>query len=248
MPEYIVAWIAEDGAEAVRRPGSSDVILMDLVMPVMDGVEATRRIMSANPCPILLVTSSVTGNFNLVYQAMGYGALDAVNTPVCGSDGQIRDGAGLLDRLSKLAQAKKTTNTAAAACNREHRPLLGLPVELPPLVLVGSSTGGPEALAQVLGNLPRDFAAAIVIAQHIAADFAPSLTRWLSERSRIPVDLLRAGDEPKPGRALLAGTDHHVVLRSDRRLTYATEPASIPYRPSVDVLFGSAANTGLLPA
>ncbi len=243
-PGHIVAWSAENGAVAVERAGQDrpDAILMDLVMPVMDGVEATRRIMSENPCPILLVTSSVTGNFNMVYQAMGYGALDAVNTPTCDGDGRIRDGAGVLDRLAKLAQTKQLAGSLAeAACDREQLPLPGAQLKLPPLVLIGASTGGPEALAQVLGNLPPVFAGAVVLAQHIAADFAPSLTRWLGERSRIPVDLLRDGDEPKIGRALLAGTDHHVVVRSDRSLAYAAEPVKIPYRPSVNVLFGSAA-------
>ena len=75
VPGYAVAWTAADGAEAVRRAAADrpDAILMDLVMPVLDGVEATRRIMTASPCPILLVTSSVSGNFNKVYEAMGHG-------------------------------------------------------------------------------------------------------------------------------------------------------------------------------
>src|SRR5882672_7271870 len=116
VADYTVAWTADDGAEAVRRAAQDrpDVILMDLVMPVMDGVEATRRIMAETPCPVLLVTSSVTGNFNQVYAAMGCGALDAVNTPVCGTDGQIRDGAGLLERLAKLAQTKRPAPAPSA--------------------------------------------------------------------------------------------------------------------------------------
>src|SRR5262249_59827812 len=83
VPGYTIAWTAADGAEAVRLAAADrpDVILMDLIMPVLDGAEATRRIMAASPCPILLVTSSVTGNFTKVYEAMGHGGLDAVNTP-----------------------------------------------------------------------------------------------------------------------------------------------------------------------
>ncbi|HLJ95072.1 MAG TPA: response regulator, partial [Gemmataceae bacterium] len=77
VPDYVVAWTAENGEEAVRKAAQDrpDMILMDLVMPVLDGVEATRRIMAQRPCPILLVTSTVTGNFNMVYRAMGYGGL-----------------------------------------------------------------------------------------------------------------------------------------------------------------------------
>jgi len=243
VPDHTVAWIAEDGVAAVKLAAQQppDVILMDLIMPVMDGAEATRRIMAENPCPILLVTSSVTGNFNKVYEAMGYGALDAVDTPVCGSDGKIQDGGALLDRLAKLALTKRNKCPPVLVGGDVHRRLPGFHEHVPPLVLLGASTGGPEALAQVLSKLPTDFGAAAVIAQHITADFAPSLTNWLAERSRIPVALLRDGDEPKPARALLAGTNHHVVLRATRRLAYSNEPEHIPYRPSVDVLFGSAA-------
>src|SRR5437667_9613273 len=93
QPGHSVAWLAVEGAEAVRRAAEDrpDVILMDLVMPVMDGVEATRRIMAQGPCPILLVTASVTANFPRVYEAMGHGGLDAVNTPVIGPDGKVKE-------------------------------------------------------------------------------------------------------------------------------------------------------------
>src|SRR5262245_44911768 len=107
-PGYSVAWTAEDGAEAVRKAAADrpDIILMDLVMPVLDGVEATRRIMAQSPCPILLVTSSVSGNLSKVYEAMGHGGLDAVNTPVLGPDGQVRDAEAMLARIAKLARAR----------------------------------------------------------------------------------------------------------------------------------------------
>ena len=81
-----------------------DIILMDLVMPVMDGVEATRQIMAATPCPILLVTSSVTGNLNQVYAAMGHGGLDAVNTPIFGLGGVVQEAEPMLSRIAKLVQ------------------------------------------------------------------------------------------------------------------------------------------------
>jgi two-component system response regulator WspF len=245
VPGDTVAWLAEDGAEAVRKAAadSPDVILMDLVMPVMDGVEATRRIMAQSPCPILVVTSSVTGNFNKVYQAMGHGALDAVNTPVFGPNGTIQGGESILSRLGKLAQAKNfspargpcTISPAGAERDRQAAQILF------PLVALGASTGGPEALAQILAALPGTLPAGVVIIQHIAADFAPSLARWLQSHTRLPVRVATEGAEPTPGEVLVAATNDHLILRPDRRLAYTAEPASYPYRPSVDVFFDSLA-------
>src|SRR3954462_6150210 len=105
--EHAVAWTAENGEEAVRKAAADrpDVILMDLVMPVMDGVEATRRIMAESPCPILVVTASVGGNFQLVLQALGHGGLDSVATPTLLPDGRVADAQELLSRLARLDRA-----------------------------------------------------------------------------------------------------------------------------------------------
>jgi two-component system response regulator WspF len=243
VPGYTVAWTAADGAEAVRRAAADrpDVILMDLVMPVLDGVGATRRIMAASPCPILVVTSTVAGNIGMVYEALGHGGLDAVNTPVLGPDGKVKDDGGLLARLAQVARAQHT----AAPCGPGAAPAAPATppaaAAAPPLLALGASTGGPEALAQVLGGLPAGFPAAVVIAQHIAAAFAPGLASWLQGRTVLPVRVARAGDEPRPGEVLLAATDDHLVLRPDRRLAYTPDPADYPYRPSADAFFGSVA-------
>ena len=86
LSEHRVAWMARDGAEAIKlaRDEPPDLILMDLFMPGIDGVEATRRIMGESPCAILIVTSTISGHLSKVYQAMGYGALDAIETPTLG--------------------------------------------------------------------------------------------------------------------------------------------------------------------
>jgi two-component system response regulator WspF len=243
VPGYQIAWMAVDGADAVRRASQDlpDVILMDLFMPVMDGVEATRRIMAQHPCPILLVTSSVTGNFTKVYAAMGYGALDAVDTPLFTPDGKVTGGESLLARLQRLKHARNldlsSTGPATAAGERSL-----LPQDLPPLVALGASTGGPEALAQILGSLNPDFPGAIVIVQHIAGEFAPSLAAWLQSRTSLRVSLAVAGGRPEIGRALVAATNDHLTLDSHHRLEYIREPVDYPYRPSVDVLFSGIAS------
>jgi len=99
--EHQIAWVAQDGVEAVARCARDrpDLILMDLVMPRMDGVEATRRIMAATPCPIVIVTASVQDYTAMVFEAMGAGALDVVNTPVHGGLGSVLGAKHLLAKV-----------------------------------------------------------------------------------------------------------------------------------------------------
>src|SRR5512137_2343512 len=99
--EHHVAWIARDGAEALDlcARDTPDLILMDLIMPRMDGVEATRRIMARTPCAIVVVTANVTDQSSKVFEAMGAGALDAVNTPVLDRHGGRRSGEALVAKI-----------------------------------------------------------------------------------------------------------------------------------------------------
>ena len=239
VPGYTIAWIAEDGDDAVRKAAADrpDAVLMDLVMPRLNGVEATRQIMKQTPCPILVVTATIPGHYELVIQAMGAGALDAVETPVFGPGGAIQNGNPLLARLAKLADANRgVTWTGIQTAKRAE----AVTADHSPLVLIGSSTGGPEALASVLSALPPDFPAAVLIVQHIAAEFAPSLAAWLAARCRLPVRTACDGDIPTPGTVLLAASNDHLEVTSDMKLRYTASPAAYPYRPSVDVLFTSA--------
>ena len=239
-PGYTVAWIAKDGAEAVERCAADrpDLILMDLLMPVMDGVEATRRIMANSPCAILVVTATVSGNISKVFDAMGSGALDAVCTPELGLDGDMGGAETLLNKIRMIRVLLKRRSDTSV--------MRKLPAATPgrtatPLVAIGSSTGGPQALADVLALLPTTFSAAVVLIQHVDALFAPGLAEWLSYQSPIKVNLIKAGDRALPGKAWLANTNDHVVFNPDLTFNYTPEPRSYPYRPSVDVFFESAA-------
>ena len=244
LPHYEVAWAAEDGGDAIQKAAADrpDAILMDLVMPRVNGVEATREIMHRSPCPILLVTSSVSSNFPLVFEALGAGAVDAVETPTLGPSGTIQNAAKLVGRLLKLATAMEGPSAPIAAPAPRPGPAAG---DLPPLVLLGASTGGPEALSCVVSAFPKDFPAAVLVSQHIGADFAMGLVHQLSTRCRLPVRAARDGDTLTAGTVYVAVTDDHLELGADRQLRYTAEPRQSPYRPSVDVLFGSAvANAG----
>ncbi len=242
--EHQFAWIAEDGAEAVQRAIADrpDLILMDLIMPVMDGVEATRQIMAKAPCAIVVVTASVTGNAAKVFEAMGAGALDAINTPILGMDGSGAGNAALLhkiDIVNRLIQAPKSRAEATTAAPGQNPCLV--PGRCPTLVGIGASTGGPAALQKILAQLPVDFPAAMVIVQHVDEEFARSFSEWLNEQTPLPVRLAQPGDTPKSGEVLVAGREDHLIMTEDGTLQYTSKPSDYAYRPSVNVFFDSMA-------
>jgi two-component system, chemotaxis family, response regulator WspF len=247
--EHEVAWTANDGAEAIAlaRIDRPDLILMDLFMPGTDGVEATRRIMGESPCAILVVTASISGHLSKVYQAMGYGALDAIDTPTLGLRGQI-SGAALL--FHKMEIIGKLLGKTAERPNNErqmtdssthvfHSSNSAAVTE--PLVILGASTGGPNALAQVLGEIPATLEVPIIIVQHVDEAFAPGLGQWLSEEAHRRVTLIAEGHRPAAREVLLSGRNDHLILGEDHCLHYTAEPSDVSYRPSVDVFFASVA-------
>lgn len=242
-PEHQVIWTAYDGAQAVAACATEtpDLILMDLIMPGMDGVEATRQIMSKTPCAILIVTVNVGTNATRVFEAMGHGALDAVDTPAFGAKDMRESAAAMLAKIDRLgSQMKKTAGDTYSG------PGVTMP-ERPPapvsrhsgLVAIGASAGGPAALATLLSGLPHDFSAAVVIVQHVDEQFAVGMASWLHTNSKLPVRVARTGDRPAVGEVLLAGSGDHLVLTASGQLAYTAEPVDYVYRPSVDVFFHS---------
>ena len=234
--DHRVLWVATDGAQAVEFCAAQppDVVLMDLIMPKFDGVEATRRIMaSGRPCAILIVTSSIGANAWRVYEAMGAGALDAVDTPRLGQ-GANGDTTQLLlakiDQIGRLLERPASGARPAGAATRG---------DGGPLVAIGASAGGPTALATILGSLPADFGASIVIVQHVDQAFADGMAQWLDGQTPLTVRIAHEGDRPQPSVALLAATNDHLRVARDGTLGYTRDPAETPYRPSVDVFFNS---------
>jgi len=235
--EHRVAWIARDGVHAVRLCVDlpPDLVLMDLALPLLDGVEATRRIMLLAPCPILVVTAAPQDNVNQVFRALGAGALDVTATPVLlGKGGE----AELLAKIRTIGKLVGKTGrgtapgpaSAAADSGVNH------------LVAIGASTGGPVALARVLSRWrpPPDTAAVIV--QHIDAAFADQLVKWLGNQLPMPVRAIAAGDALEGGVVQLARTNDHLRLGANLRFVYDQEPRDAVYRPSIDVFFHSVAD------
>jgi len=211
-----------------------DLILMDLVMPVMNGVEATRRIMSECPCPILVVTSTVQDHLSMVFESMGLGALDAVNTPTLGKDPAAVKSRE--DFLKKIRTLEKLTKQPAGL-PRKTETLI--PPGTPVMVAIGSSTGGPKALAEVLSGLSPSLPAAVVIVQHVNQEFTDGLAAWLSDQGPFAVEVARPGQRPQAGHIYLAGRNDHLIITSALTFTYTPDPQATPYRPSVDEFFKS---------
>jgi chemotaxis response regulator CheB len=238
--EHDIAWTASDGTQAVERcrRDTPDLILMDLIMPELDGVEATRQIMTHSPCAILVVTANVTDNCSKVFEAMGAGALDAVNTPSLEWPGPCK---GASDLLEKIETIRKLIGAESRGLGLSRRSPCRLQPSLPEgrLIAIGASAGGPAALARILGYLPSNFRSPIVIVQHVDCQFAPALANWLDDQTPLRVRLAQEGDCPRDGTILLAGRDFHLAFSSQRRLVYTNHPVDCSYRPSVDVFFNS---------
>lgn len=250
-PAYELIWTAKNGTEAVRlcQQQPPDLVLMALLMPGLDGVAATQRIMATAPCAILLVTDSVHGNASNVFKAMGCGALDVVSTPAvtiltaldrgavstAAAQPLLAKMATLVSFIGKSGRLASRSDPEGPARARDE------PSAVPELIVMGASTGGPKALATVLGQLPVRFKAAIVVVQHIDRQFAPGLVGWLNQQTPLSVTLAQKGDRPQVGKVLIAKADHHLMMQGDLTLTYGPSEVVTPYCPSVDVFFKSVA-------
>ena len=239
-PAHELIWVAGNGQEAVERCAAQipDLILMDLIMPVMDGVEATRRIMAVTPCAIVIVTVDRKQNVHRVFEAMGHGALDVVDTPALGAGDPREAAAPLLRKILNIGwligQQRTSAPSSVPTAVREVSQRTGL-------VAIGSSAGGPAALEVLLKGLPKQFPAAIVLVQHVDQGFAAGMADWLSSTCGQVVRLAREGEPPQAGQVLLAGTNHHIRLLKNGQLAYTAEPVNEIYRPSIDVFFESVA-------
>ena len=251
---------AANGAEAVEMAArlKPDVITMDIEMPVMDGITATRRIMQASPCPVLMFSSLTTDGAKATLDALDAGAVDYL--PKRFEDiSRNRDEAtrALCDRVYALSRgavrsASSVRRPAATSPSVAPRPGVAplRPAAAPArrgqfrLLAIGTSTGGPVALQEVLTKLPASFSLPILMVQHMPGSFTPAFAARLNQLCAITVKEAADGDALQPGTAYLAPGGKQMVLeqRGGRQVLRVLEAeAGQTYKPCVDITFNSIA-------
>ncbi len=246
-PEIEVVAMAKNGQQgvALAKELKPDVITMDIEMPVMNGFEATKKIMTECPTPTVIVSASTAVHeAETGMKAMQAGALTLLLKPV-GPEApehprQVRE---LVETVKAMADVKVVRHYArgpvAAPKTRQLTP--SLPDRSDSVVAMASSTGGPPALVRVLSALPKSFPAAILVVQHIAQGFTEGLVSYLNSAVPLQVKLAKAREHLEPGTVYIAPEDRHLGVASDRRIEVSQVPPIDGFRPSATFLFESVA-------
>jgi two-component system chemotaxis response regulator CheB len=246
---------ASNGRQAVDlvHELKPNLVTMDLEMPIMNGMAAIEEIMCSKAVPILVVSGIADAQNAL--EAVALGALEVVGKPECAPAqaaefvAKVRMLAGvsvitrMRPRTSFLPKAPATLAPSAMAAIPSHTPLPGMPaLNYRQVFAIAASTGGPQALAQILPALSADFPCPILIAQHISDGFAQGMADWLDSLCALPVRLGHEGDLVAPGTIYISPSERHMAVTSNRRLTLQERQANDLYRPSCDILLASAAS------
>ncbi len=251
-PEIQVVGTANNGEEAIEAAilHKPDVIIMDIHMPKMDGLEATRRIMETKPVPIVIVTgSSDAKEVSISFKAMEAGAVSVVTKPggIPHPDYEAR-AKELIQTVKLMSEVKVVRRwlylrpgVKVPSVSPQVKPdTKRMPAEIR-IIAVGASTGGPLVLQTILSGLPKDFTVPLLIVQHMSAGFVQGMVEWISQSSGFPVHIASAGEYILPGRAYVAPDGFHMGVDSNQIMLSKDEPED-NLRPSVSYLFRSVAN------
>lgn len=231
-----------------------DVIVLDLEMPRMNGLTFLRKVMSEDPIPVVVCSSLTASRADMVLRALEYGAVTVVAKPKLAESDRLEESAAMLvDAVRGAARARPRARPRLLA-QRGLEPKLSADAVLPArastlrvatdaVVAIGASTGGTEALREILEAMPPD-APGMAIVQHMPELFTKAFANRLNQLCKIEVKEAASGDRVVAGRALIAPGNQHMLLRRNGG-RYVVELADGPpvsrHRPSVDVLFRSAA-------
>jgi two-component system, chemotaxis family, protein-glutamate methylesterase/glutaminase len=256
-PEIEIVGAAASGEDAIRAAARlrPQIIAMDVQLPAMNGIDASRIIMQKTPCPIVLLVDDATPDRErLSFESLAAGALATVTKPAANGD-DPRRGRELLQTVKAMAQVKLVRRWAPERMQRgnpmsahSHISRPARPLEV---VAIGVSTGGPQVVQEILAGLPATFPVPILIVQHMAEGFIAGMADWLRTQCALPVMVGREGEPVRGPGVYLAPWGHHLVVQG-KQLAFSGEPEVSGHRPSATVLFRSvarhygAAATGIL--
>ena len=245
--EVLVIGTAKNGSEGLDQVRflNPDVICTDLMMPVMDGLEFTKQLMETNPKPILVVSAALQGeNETNVFQLLEAGALDVFPKPSGGTDkdyDMIRDRLVSKIRVIKSIPVYKKAKKHPGVETGSFPAINASQKQTIKFLAIGASTGGPNAIQQVLGGLPREFPLPILCVQHISDGFIESMVSWLGQNTKLKVKIMHEGETPVAGTVYFPQNLKHMVIGSDGKLQVSNEAPFNGHCPSVNVLFKSLA-------
>jgi two-component system chemotaxis response regulator CheB len=240
---------AENGLDAIAKIGAlhPDVVTLDIDMPGLDGLETLRRVMRESPLPVIIVSSLSRRGGAATMEALELGAFD------CVAKGLSYDSADVVKIQNELVGKIKA---AAGPRLPSHRPSIRLgrqPIPIAPnvtttvpaIVAIGTSTGGPKALQEILSKLPANLPAAILIVQHMPSGLLEHMAKRLNEFCALEVREAKDGETVAAGRVYIAPAGKHLTVRrrsvSEVVLRLSLLPSNVPHIPSVDVMMTSVA-------
>jgi len=250
---FELAGIAADGEEAVQLAAKlkPDVISMDLNMPRMDGMEATRRIMHLHPVPVIVVSSLYDiSQQEMAIQVLEAGAVHIMPKPEgpahLNHKRTVRQYLNALASMSEVKVVRRKPNTKPEASKTVYVSSDHVLPEIEKsgnikLLVIGASAGGPEGLKAILNEVGPDFPVPILIVQHIDHHFAEAYIQWLQTHTSMPVIMTGEDMALQRGKAYLAPGDKHLVVKAEGIVTVSSLPPVKGHRPSVSYLFSSAA-------
>lgn len=244
-----VVGAAGNGREALNLipQVNPDVICTDLHMPVMDGLDLTREVMSRCPLPMLLVSISGREDSLRAFKVLDAGAVDIFPKPMADSPlDHERSARELIRKIRILSgvhvfrRSRPDSDSGGGMLElKELDPKFQMPTSRIKILVIGASTGGPQALHVILSQMPRNFPLPVVCIQHIAEGFLGGLVTWLSTQCQAKARIAASGEAPMPGVVYFPQEGSHLRIGGDGRFIHSTERPFDGHRPSITITMES---------